>query len=112
MFRAAWLLPVALTLSACISRSVIPLDVGGSQSDGTIVMVATTPVHDWVDSDSEEENARHRCIACGFASVEPFGGFRSRCAQHGLFGSCSMYELERMVLLESLQNLRMLAFEF
>lgn len=81
----------------------MPLDIGGSRADGTVIMGIQTvqnpsfytyEIVDWVAS---ENLVKERCVAWGFSSYTGFSGRRIQVVGNtlGLFGQTPIYEITR-----------------
>ncbi len=87
---------VAVAILAVGCATIVPLDVDGSRSDGTILMAAETTLGDTVDWQAGSQVALDKCLAWGYHGVEPFSGIRTFLVDEmTLFGPRRLERLER-----------------
>ena len=91
--RYAMMLGCLLALCGCIPPS-IPVDVGGSKADGTIVMGTSVSSIGTVDWSGAAAVARERCRAWGYSRAEAFSGVMQQCTWMGAYG-CNQYNVSR-----------------
>ena len=101
--------PILLVLvaSACATTAVVkvPVAVGGSKADATVIMAydqgpleSVTP--NWLDA---QRDALKRCNAWGYSRVEQFSGIESLCTEIGrglaingtLPGQCARHHVRK-----------------
>ena len=74
--------------------SVRPFDVGGSKADAIVIMGASIGIFDKIDWSSADDMALRRCKAWGYAKVEAFTGYQTRCTRMSAY-SCEQSEVTR-----------------
>lgn len=70
---------LACLLTGCVTRpdALVPLDIGGSRADGTIIMGVQTDLPEWpVDWAGSEDLVYERCLAWGYTNYQGFSGVR------------------------------------
>ncbi len=72
-----------------------PLDLGGSKSDGTVIVGANVGEFDHVNWGEAQKKARKRCAAWGYRGTEAFEGIRERCITPGGWSGCAEKEVYR-----------------
>lgn len=88
-----------IALSGC---AVTAVDLGGSKSDGTVIVGANVGEFESVDWSGTQARAKRRCIAWGYRDADAFEGIRTRCVAHagfvsGSYGTsgCAEWEVSR-----------------
>ena len=84
----------AILLSGCGTVRE-PFDLGGSKSDGTVIVGANLGEYDKVNWSGALAKAKRRCRAWGYKDAEAFEGVRERCIAPGGLTGCQRKELSR-----------------
>ena len=91
-----------ITMIALSGCAVTAVDLGGSKSDGTVIVGANVGEFESVDWSGTQARAKRRCIAWGYRDADAFEGIRTRCVAHagfvsGFYGTsgCAEWEVSR-----------------
>jgi YecR-like lipoprotein len=80
---------VTLISGCAVQKVMVP--TGGSRADGTVELsyeygLFEQPV---IDMTQASQSAAQRCRAWGYSDAEAFGGRKSQCQAHDVYGNCN-----------------------
>jgi len=90
---AAMMLAAAMLAGCTVQKDLVP--VGGSRSDGTVILAYEVGLYEkaQLDHAAGHAAARKTCAGWGYSGAEPFGGATDRCISRNGYGQCMAWRV-------------------
>ena len=90
---AAMILAGTVLTGCTVQKDLVP--VGGSRSDGTVILAYEVGLYEkaQLDHAAGHAAARKTCAGWGYSGAEPFGGATDRCISRNGYGQCMAWRV-------------------